>query len=72
MNDKRSDGPRLVEGIVDEKTTCSERTKRRRHYCRNGCRNQCRLLHIKHINSSDTDIMAENQLSVTVNKELEQ
>lgn len=25
MDDKRSDGPRLVEGIVDEETTCSER-----------------------------------------------
>lgn len=24
VNDKRSEGPRLVEGIVNEKTTCSE------------------------------------------------
>lgn len=29
MNDKRSDGPRLVEGIVNEKTTCSEFKKQR-------------------------------------------
>lgn len=28
MNDKRSDGPRLVEGIVNEKTTCSEMKNR--------------------------------------------
>lgn len=28
MNDKRSDGPWLVEGIVNEKTTCSEMKNR--------------------------------------------
>lgn len=30
MNDKRSEGPRLVEGIVNEKTTCSEKKNRDR------------------------------------------
>ncbi|KAG8010644.1 hypothetical protein GBF38_009785, partial [Nibea albiflora] len=34
MNDKRSDGPWLVEGIVNEKTTCSE-TKNRDKESRN-------------------------------------
>lgn len=28
MNDERSDGPWLVEGIVNEKTTCSEMKNR--------------------------------------------
>ncbi|KAF0031375.1 hypothetical protein F2P81_015930 [Scophthalmus maximus] len=30
MDDEGSDGPRLVEGIVDEKTPCSERKRRKR------------------------------------------
>lgn len=28
MDDEGSDGPRLVEGIVDEETPCGERTQR--------------------------------------------
>lgn len=28
MDDEGSDGPRLVEGIVDEETPCGERTER--------------------------------------------